>query len=181
MRRISTAHMMQKTYQIRNKPPGTGGPGLYQENGCCIASRAAKRFCTLGCARSGQKRGARKAVSGSGRGGYQSLLVPRLCLGTHFLEALPPVCVTPGEAEPRGRGFPGRSLGTRGNPHPSPLPEGEGIGAARESGNGLIHRFISRKAFPGRGLCAAGKLKKERESCESSSGFGGYQLCQLRP
>jgi hypothetical protein len=76
---------------------------------------------------------------------------------------------------------PGNQRETRRNPHPSPLPEGEGIGAARESRNGLIHRFMSRKAFSGRGLCAAGKLKKERESCESSSGFGGYQLCQLRP
>lgn len=45
----------------------------------------------------------------------------------------------------------------------------------------LLYRFASRKAFPGRGLCAGWKLKRERESCESSSGFGGYQLCQLRP
>ena len=110
---ISPAHMLQNTYQIRKKPPSWGRRRLYQETGRCIISRAAKPSRSAGS----PKQGARKAVSGSGHGGvirpYQLLAFsfPGSRLGTHCLGgSASPQC----EAEPRGRGFPGRSLGTRG-------------------------------------------------------------------
>jgi len=72
--------------------------------------------------------------------------------GNALLEALPPVYAMSGETEPRRRGFPGRAW------EPEQMAR-----VIHESRNGLIHRFTSRKAFLGLGLCAARQTKTERE------------------
>jgi hypothetical protein len=94
--RISPAHMLQKTYQTRNNPPERGGRGLYQENSCCIASRAAKRFRTLGLSGAAKNEEPEKLYQARGAGGVIGGVAPNA--GNDFLVSRLPVCARPGQA-----------------------------------------------------------------------------------
>jgi len=111
----------------------------------------------------------------------RELLVPRLRLGTHFLEALPPHCARPDGAEPRGRGFPGRAwepeeLRDKSCAHAakylSNKEETTQLGqAAPVSRNRPLYHLPGRKAFPQR------REPKTRcaKSCIRLWARGGYQ------